>query len=392
MHFWLETMLLQTASVPEQLLQWQTLSKIQMTEKKNTQTLTEIATEATETCYVQLAEKISLLIFNFPNLFHCKEQQRAQGQVHASTVYTASQNKVQNNYGYRLISAALESSLSEDYHMICKIFISNNITPGDSTGKCKATPEPMSWFTQERTCPLCTPKFEQQKEYMSCQLQAYKSQSCCIALSYLVTFLHSSTSQIPAKLAILGVCLPSWFSPCEFSRTLLSSGVIYIPAMPCYLYYRSLPVDEGVLKLEHGNIVRGETSMELFPAASPWAQPSLLLHGPWSTKHTAHTGLPKFTVCTINWRESPFWFYHLLCMTEHPEISTKTRVPWSWTLYKQQEHLPAQQHASYARATQIPVALAFPEVPTRNWSQGTNFLPYGVIHLCKNRNKESFFS
>lgn len=137
-------MLLQTASVPEQLLQWQTLSKIQMTEKKNTQTLTEIATEATETCYVQLAEKISLLIFNLPNLFHCKEQQSAQGQVHASKVYTASQNKVQNNYGYRLISASLESSLSEDYHMICKIFISNNITPGDSTGKCKATPEPMS--------------------------------------------------------------------------------------------------------------------------------------------------------------------------------------------------------------------------------------------------------
>lgn len=265
-------------------------------EKKNTQTLTEIATEATETCYVQLAEKISLLIFNLPNLFYCKEQQSAQGQVHASKVYTASQNKVQNNYRYRLISASLESSLSEDYHMICKIFISNNITPGDSTGKCKATPEPISWFTQERTCPHCTPKFEQQKEYRSCQLQAYKSQSCCIALSYLVTFLHSSISQIPAKLAVLGVCLPSWFSPCEFSRTLLSSGVIYIPAMPCYLYYRSLPVDEGVLKLEHGNIVRGETSMELFPAASPWAQPSLLLHGPWSTKHSAHAGLPKFTV------------------------------------------------------------------------------------------------
>lgn len=110
-------------------------------DRKNTEMLTEIATE---TCYVQLAEKIGLLIFfSSLNLFLWKEQ-AAQGWVLTSEVCTASQNQAQNNSGYRLITASSESSLSADYHMICKIFLSDNIAPGDSTRMCKAPPEAMS--------------------------------------------------------------------------------------------------------------------------------------------------------------------------------------------------------------------------------------------------------
>lgn len=149
-----------------------------------------------------------------------------------------------------------------------------------------------------------------------------------------------------------------------------------------YLHYWSLLVGKGVLKSEHGNTIKDETSMEFIPEASPWTQPSLLLHG----HGQPCSGLPKFTL------HSALKGIFLLIMSSH----LYDRTPLN--LHQDQGPMTLDSPQTAQALPAMPMPHNYPQ----HWNllrcqQGNEakehiFLPNKVIDLCKSRKKQSFFS
>lgn len=77
-------------------------------------------------------------------------------------------------------TASLDSCLSGDHPVICKIFTSNSTTPGDRAGKHKAAPEPMRRFTQGGNYPIA-PWYVPLAIDTGPDNHRYKNQNLCLA-------------------------------------------------------------------------------------------------------------------------------------------------------------------------------------------------------------------
>lgn len=140
---------------------------------------------------------------------------------------------------------------------------------------------------------------------------------------------------------------------------------VFRSTMPCYFRYRSLPVDKGVLKLEHGNTdcIKQEVkrAWSSFPTAPHERSPAAFFMAHRQPRTLSALHCPS-SLSSRNSLEGISFLILSSTLKSPPRPGSHKAGPYA----NSPEHLSARQRASCARATPIRAALALAEVPTRN--------------------------